>query len=74
MSVHWVFYLVLGLCVPLFVASVVFLIEPRPSHWLVTLGQVRDFMWRATGGGARRRLRGWWRWRKKYAMRTKLNV
>ena len=56
------------------VASGIFLVEPRPSHWLATFGQVRHFLWRASGGELRRRLRRWWRWRKKYAMKTKLNV
>lgn len=71
---HWSMKVIWTCSLLALVASGIFLVEPRPSHWLATFGQVRHFLWRASGGELRRRLRRWWRWRKKYAMKTKLNV
>jgi hypothetical protein len=53
--------------------SLVYIVEPRPRHWLVWADGVR----RAGVGSVgelRLRLRRWWRWRKKYETKTKLNV
>ena len=57
-----------------FIASAIYLIEPRPSHWMTTLGQIEHWVWTRTFREQWMRVRRWWRWRKKYAMRTKLNV
>lgn len=57
-------------------AMLVYVIEPRPLHWLPSLRSVCD----AASGLCSRpseikmRIRRWWRWRNKYAQRTKLNV
>jgi len=66
--------LTLGLSTLVFVASLIFLVEPRPSHWMATMGQIEHWLWVGSFGEQRMRIRRWWRWRKKYAMRTKLNV
>ena len=55
--------------------SLVFLIEPRVSHWIPSL----QSMLKAVSSGpseVQGRVRRWWRWRNKYAQqqRTKLNV
>ena len=59
----------------LFVIGLVFLIEPRgPSQWFATLGSMEHAAWTSGLPEMRMRMRRWWRWRKKYASRTKLNV
>mmetsp|Transcript_62548 Transcript_62548/g.104088 ORF Transcript_62548/g.104088 Transcript_62548/m.104088 type:complete len:136 (-) Transcript_62548:72-479(-) len=73
-AITWLWKLVFIFCCIVFFIATVFLIEPRPSHWLTTLGQIEHWLWTRTLVEQRMRVRRWWRWRKKYAMRTKLNV
>merc|ERR1712087_766971 len=72
--VSWLWKLVFTCCIIIFIIALVFLIEPRPSHWLETIGQIEHLLWTRTFSETRTRVRRWWRWRKKYALRTKLNV
>jgi hypothetical protein len=64
----------LFLCIMLLIGNAIYLIEPRPSHWLPSIGQIEHLFWSASLAEQRERVRRWWRWRKKYAARTKLNV
>ena len=57
------------------IVSLVYLIEPRVSHWIPSLQSI----YKAISSGPSEiqgRVRRWWRWRNKYAQqqRTKLNV
>ena len=55
------------------VLSMVYLVEPRPMHWLPWLQN----LWDGCRGGVsewKLRVRRWWRWRKRYETKTKLNV
>ena len=67
-------YVMLVTCVMLCAASVVYLVEPRPSHWLPALSQIEFVAWTSSFAEKRARTMRWWRWRKKYAARSKLNV
>ena len=70
LSSYWYFTLyVSAFC---FVSTLVYLVEPRPMHWLPMLGRVRRGL--GSTSELKRRVRGWWRWRKRYETRTKLNV
>ncbi len=74
-AVHWCFRWSLWLSWSTFVVALIFLVEPRPSHWLARLGEIEHSVW--TSGSVteqRMRMRRWWRWRKKYATNTHLNV
>ena len=53
--------------------SIVFLIEPRASHWLPSLAGVCEAFKSCRLSEWKMRWRRWWRWRTKYG-RTKLNV
>ena len=64
----------LGLCIALLLATVVYLVEPRPSHWVPAVGQMEHLFWSASLSEQWLRVKRWWRWRKKYASKTKLNV
>ena len=55
------------------VLSMVYLVEPRPTHWLPWLHNA----WDGCRGGFsewKLRARRWWRWRRRYETKTKLNV
>ena len=54
--------------------SLVVLIEPRPMHWLPSIESITSSMGRCSPSEWKLRIRRWWRWRTKYAARTKLNV
>ena len=53
-------------------AAIAYLVEPRPSHWLPSLERIRATL--GTPSAWHQSLRRWWRWRKKYERKTKLNV
>ena len=54
------------------VSIAIYLLEPRPQHFVPTLERIRESLGSpSTWGHSARR---WWRWRKKYENRTKLNV
>lgn len=76
-SVHGVnpwWYRIFYACCCVFATSLVYLIEPRPMHWLPSLNRLRQGLGLGSFSDLKRRARGWWRWRKRYATRTKLNV
>ena len=52
---------------------IVYIVEPRPSHWLPYLTSFWDGC-HASFSGKKDRVRRWWRWRKRHEMKTKLNV
>lgn len=56
------------------VVSLVLLIEPRPSHWLPSMEKISSGVAKCSPAEWKLRMRRWWRWRTKYAARTKLNV
>ena len=59
-----------------FAFSLVFLLEPRVSHWLPSLERITSAGRTLNPAEWRTRLKNWWNWRQKYArqQRTKLNV
>ena len=73
-SVHWGWKLSLGLSATGFVGAIIYLVEPRPSHWLPSLGRLEHLAWTGSWSEHKQRFRRWWRWRKKYAVNTRLNV
>ena len=72
--VHWGWRVSFGLSVFGFVVALIFLIEPRPSHWLPSLSRFEHSVWTSRWSEHKQRMRRWWRWRKKYATNTRLNV
>ncbi len=64
----------LYLCLLAFVSTLVWLVEPRPMHWLITLDSARQALGARSFSEYKMRARRWWTWRRKYASRTKLNV
>ena len=73
-SMHWSWYWLRGIFGLLFIMSLVFLVEPRPSHWLPSLESMAATTRRCSLTECKLRVRRWWRWRTKYAVKTKLNV
>ena len=74
-AVHWGFRLSLYVSWSTFVLALIFLVEPRPSHWLARLSEIEHSVWTSHSVSEQRmRMRRWWRWRKKYATNTRLNV
>jgi hypothetical protein len=61
-------------CMSILFATIVYLVEPRPSHWIPAVGQMEHLFWSASFAEQWVRIKRWWRWRRKYASRTKLNV
>ena len=57
----------------LFIGTLIYLLEPRPLHWLPSSETIREAgsfrlsEWRW-------RIQRWWRWRRQYETKTKLNV
>lgn len=51
-----------------------YIIEPEPTRWRQLLASVRPAGLTQSMRERRARLRRWWRWRKKEAMKTTLNV
>ena len=72
--VYWGWRALLRLSVVTFIPSGIYILEPRPSHWWSTLSAIEHWLWTRSCAEYALRIRRWWRWRKKYAMRTKLNV
>ena len=74
--VHWSWYWLSGFFGSTFVVSIIYLIEPRPSHWLPSLNNITRTTGRCNPKEWMARARRWWQWRKKYESqrKTKLNV
>ena len=72
--VHWGWRYSFWGCLLLFVACLVYIIEPRPAFLFRTFGQIEHRVWTRSLSEYKSDLRRWWRWRKKYAVNTKLNV
>lgn len=67
-----VVYWLCGGCFSLSVSIAIYLLEPRPQHLVPTLERIRESLGSPSSWG--QSARRWWRWRKKYENRTKLNV
>ena len=72
--VHWGWRYSFWGCLLLFVACLVYIIEPRPAFLFRTFGHIEHRVWTRSLSEYKSDLRRWWRWRKKYAVNTKLNV
>ena len=77
--VEWWWYYVRNASVLLASLCIVFLIEPRPSHWWPWLQNCKNTLSSTLQGRfslteCKLRLRRWWKWRTRYATKTKLNV
>lgn len=72
--VHWAWHWSLGVSIVSCLGAVIWMVEPRPSHWLPSLSRFEHAAWTSGWNEQRQRMRRWWRWRKKYAVNTKLNV
>ena len=59
-----------------FLLSTIYLVEPRPSHWLPALDNLCRLLGRFNPREWVARGRRWWKWRRKYESyrNTKLNV
>ena len=71
---HWGWRYSFWGCLLLFVACLVYIIEPRPAFLFRTFGHIEHRVWTRGLSEYKSDLRRWWRWRKKYAVNTKLNV
>jgi len=63
-----------GASVSISLGVLIYLVEPRPLHWLPSLERIRATV--GTPSSWSQGVRRWWRWRKKYErqQKTKLNV
>ena len=69
-------YVICNISSIFFALSLIFLLEPRVSHWLPSLERMSSAGRSLNPAEWRTRLKNWWNWRNKYArqQRTKLNV
>ena len=72
--VHWAWRWSLGISIVSCLGAIIWLVEPRPSHWLPSLSRFEHAAWTNSWNEHKQRMRRWWRWRKKYAVNTRLNV
>lgn len=68
--VHWSWYYLRTISALLTVFGIVYIAEPRPSHWLPSLQNLRDATMRCSLTETKLRMRRWWRWRTKYETKT----
>ena len=71
---HWSWRYLCGCSFLAFVVSMVLLVEPRPLHWMPSLEAIWTTLRRCSLSECKVRMRRWWRWRSKYAAKSKLNV